>query len=131
MSHAVLDPAPLNQALTRSHRSVLVMLAACALFIALQPGGEEQPPPPLYTALALGLAAVSIVCRRLSTSPVMSPKPKVTLAIVGLIIAALIGVTAVALYQLAGDKQNALLFVLGAAILSLRPPIRIAPPESP
>jgi len=128
MSEPALDPTPLNQALTGTHRSVLVLLAACALFIVLQPAGEEQSPPPLYTAIALGLAVASIVCRRLSTSPVMSPKPKVALAVAGLVLAALVGVTAVMLTQLDGDKQNALLFVLGAAILSLRPPIRIAPP---
>ncbi len=102
------------------------MLAACALFIALQPAGEDRPPPPLYTAVALTLAVASIVCRRLSTSTVMSPRPKVTLAVTGLVLAALVGATAVALVQLEGDKQNALLFVLGGAILSLRPPSRIA-----
>jgi hypothetical protein len=128
MSEPTLDPTPLNQALTGTHRSVLVLLAACAVFIVLQPAGEEQTPPPLYTSVALGLAVASIICRRVSTSPVMSPKPKVVLAVMGLVFAALVGVTSVMLALGDGDKQNALLFVLGAAILSLRPPIRIASP---
>ncbi|MBW2275341.1 MAG: hypothetical protein JRG96_18905 [Deltaproteobacteria bacterium] len=127
MSEPALDPAPLNQAMTRTHRSVLVLLAACGLFIVLQPGAAAQSPPPLFTGVAVGLAVGSILCRRLSVSPAMSPKPKVGLAVAGLVFAALVGVTAVALTQVEGDKQNALLFVLGAAILSLRPPIRIVP----
>ncbi len=126
MSSAPNSPDPV---LRSAHRAALGLLALFAIGIAMyaQEGGEA-PAPFAYTATAMGLAIASIMGRRLAAGVSLAPARRRTLEIVGL--AAAVGIGGVALAQLfaGGERQDALLFVLGALILSLRPP---AAPKAP
>jgi hypothetical protein len=78
--------------------------------------------PARFTGGALSLAVVSIFGRRLASMPGRSPEMRRVLEITGLVAAAAIAAVGVVLAFTGGDRQDALLLVLGAAILSLRRP---------
>ncbi len=106
------------------------MIAACAVLSAIQPSPDEEPPPdPTTTTLAVVLAVGSIVCRRASTSPVISTGTRVTLVACAWASAfgiALLGAF-VALEQ--GRTQTGIVFALAAGIFCLRPPPPVEPAE--
>jgi len=119
-----------DQLLSWTHRGCLAALVICAGLIALQEeAGSDDPPPIEFTMVAVGLAVASIVARRLSTSPRLGVNTRIGSELLGLVLAAAIGLTAVALDATAGEKENALLFVLGGGILALRPPSALVTPS--
>ena len=120
-----------NWLLTWTHRGCLAVLVICAGMIALgAEAGSDDPPPLEFTMVAMGLAVASIVARRLSTSPRLAASFRFGSELLGLVLAAAIGITAIGLAATAGDKQNALLFVLGGGILCLRPPSALGTPSA-
>ena len=130
MSAAHPDPAPLDRALRRAHLSTLLGLAVCAVVSFLQPGEPEATPPPiLYTLTAVALSAATIVSRQLGTSPRLPPRARVMLSLTALGLATAIGLLGVYMAVAAGSRQAGLLFILAAAIFSLRPPAPAMPPE--
>jgi hypothetical protein len=130
MSAAHPDPAPLNRALRRAYLSTLLGLAGCAVVSFLQPGeSEATPPPTLYTLTAVALSAATIVSRQLATSPRFPPRARVILSLAALGLASSIGLLGTYMAVATGSRQAGLLFILAAAIFSLRPPPPAMPPE--
>ncbi len=118
--------AALNSALRRVHRSVLATLAFCALIVWTT--GDPDPSKavdPRFSWVAFGLAAASILVRRaLPPEPLGRRHLKQLLA--SLLFAGCVGGVGVVLAATGGPRGIALLYVLGAAILVLRPPPSIA-----
>jgi hypothetical protein len=117
------DINALDRSLRRSHRTVLFVVAACAAVSALQAGaGEEAPPDPTYTTIAVVLALALIVARRTATSRVIAPKTSLALTLAAYAFASALAMlgTFVAITQHA--MQTGLVYALAAAIFCLRPP---------
>ena len=119
---------PLDRTLRTTHRTVLVMIAACALLCAFQPRvGKEPAPDPTTTTVAVALALGSIVCRRASTSRVIPPGTRVTLLACTWACGFAIALLGAFLALEQERTRTGLLFCLAAAIFCLRP----APPVEP
>ena len=128
-----VDSSELARALRTTHRCVLALLVACAIFLALTAGtlGADEPselvgsglPPRPFTLAAVGLALAVIATRRLSSSPAIAARARVGLWLASLACAALLGLLAAALGGLHGATQPALAFTLAAAMLVLRQPL--------
>jgi hypothetical protein len=104
---------------------VLILLAVCAGLIALTaPGGPASPPPRGFPIAAVSLALGSVLARQASAAS--RTRARVYLALAGLLLAACIGLVGIALALQGGPRAIALAYVLGAVILCLRPPARIA-----
>lgn len=122
------SPQSHGASLRRLHRVALGMLALGAVYLFMNDeAGSENAPPQIYTLVALGFAVGSIVARRFSTSPVLQPGMRFFWATLALVLALGIAATAILLVALESERQNALLFLLGAALLCLRPPAAIGP----
>ncbi len=121
----------LNHSLRRVHRSVLGMLAVAALVVVgMDAVGATAAPSEIdsaYPLAALLLAGGSILTRRRAVSPLGNPRRFVNQCLVSLALAAGLGVVAVVLAAREGQIQVALLYVLGGALLALRPPPRLLP----
>ena len=124
------DPAPIDLALRRAHRSILVALAMCAIVIFTQGESGDAPPERAHAVVALGLALATIVSRRFATSPAMGIRSRVTLVLTSFGCALAIGVVGVVITAAGGERQTGLVFVMAAAIFSLRPPPKLAQLES-
>jgi len=138
-SDPTIRPAAANElanALRTTHRCVLALLAACALFLAVTSGSTDEPtgsdlPPRPFTLAAVGLALGVIATRRVATSPAIGLRTRVALSIASLALAALLGLVASALGVLHGATQPALMFTLAAALIVLRPPPLSRAPAAP
>ena len=118
--------AALNSALRRVHRSVLASLVVCALVVwtAGNPDASGAADP-RFSWIAFGLAAASILVRRaLPSGPLGRRHLKQLLA--SLLLPGSVGGVGVVLAATGGPRGIGLLYVLGAAILALRPPPPIA-----
>jgi hypothetical protein len=116
----------LDTALRRVQRAVLILLAVCAGLIALTaPAGPASPPPRGFPIAAVALALGSVLARQASAAS--RTRARAYLALAGLLLAACIGLVGIALALQGGPRAIALAYVLGAVILCLRPPARIAP----
>jgi hypothetical protein len=117
------DIEPLRLALRRTHRSVLGLLAVCALVIlAGGMSGEEPPPDRVMTVWAVGLALLGIVLRRISTSPRIQLRSALFFAVSSLLTCASLGLLAVWLAWTQGAAETALIYTLAGVIFALRPP---------
>jgi hypothetical protein len=118
-SQARFQPSP---GLRRAHRGVLAILVLCAAGIAATGSAQASSGADLrYGLAALALAAGSILTKRVTrTGATSSWQARLSLA--SLLLAASIGVLGLLLALSGGSRETALLYVLGAAILSLRPP---------
>jgi hypothetical protein len=124
-----------RRALRRVQLGVMGVLAVCALVVWTSP----EPPEPAdlgttdrrFTLAALALGVGSVVARRQAASPRLDALLRVRLGLAALLLAGGIGLLATALARLEGDREAALLFVLGGAILALRPPAPLAAPGTP
>jgi len=119
--------AALDAALQRTHRAILLLLAACAITIVFvaptdDTGGEAGIVPEGYTLAAIGLGLGVVVTRRLSTSPVMELRTRARLSIASLALSGLLGLLATRLAFATGVTAAALTFTLAAALFILRPP---------
>jgi peptidoglycan/LPS O-acetylase OafA/YrhL len=124
---------PVNVALRRAHRSILVVLAASAVVIAVgssAPSEDTAFDPPrgyVYAAVGLGVASILSRRRRPATSPEIA-RVHVLLSLASLLLAAGVGLIGVAA-SVAGTPRNAaLLFVLAGGFFALRPPPPVQPP---
>jgi hypothetical protein len=124
MPQPIPSPAGVQfqSALRNTHRSVLAVLAVCAVVIATRESAVEPTPDRFYTVLAIGAALATIVLRRLSTSPVAGFRARVGFALAGLVCAASLGLVGVVVAVELDAKQTGLVYTLAAAIFSLRAP---------
>jgi len=114
---------PLRLALRRTHRSVLGLLAVCAVVIlAGGTSGEEPPPDRVMTVGAVVLALMGIVLRRASSSPRIQPRSALILAVAALLTCGGLGLLAVWLAWTEGASETALIYTLAGFIFALRPP---------
>jgi hypothetical protein len=101
---------------------VLAILVLCAAGIAATGSTEASGGADLrYGLAAMALAAGSILTRRVTRTSAPSPW-HARLSLASLLLAAGIGVLGLLLAARGGSRETALLYVLGAAILSLRAP---------
>jgi hypothetical protein len=122
------DPEPLLLAIHRTHRSVLVLLALCALMIFARGfGGEEPPPDRLITVWAVGLALVGILLRRAGTSPQIQPRTALMFGLAGLVSSAALGLLGAYLAWTQGAAQTGLVYTLAGGIFALRAPVLPSP----
>jgi drug/metabolite transporter (DMT)-like permease len=114
---------PLRLALRRTHRSVLGLLAVCAVVIlAGGTSGEEPPPDRVMTVGAVVLALLGIMLRRASSSPRIQPRSALILAVAALLTCGGLGLLAVLLAWTEGASETALIYTLAGFIFALRPP---------
>jgi len=125
---------PVNVALRRAHRSILMVLAACALVVALNSSSPESAAdtdPPrghVYAATALGIASI-LTRRRLPATNPARARLHVLLSLASLVLAAGVGLVGVAASMAGTPRNAALLFVLAGIIFALRPPPPVMPPD--
>ena len=126
------DLARMSALMKVSHRSVLTIIAACAILSALQTGPTEQPAPdrPLAT-LTVCLALGTILARQIASRAAASPRVRVTLTLCAYSLAAAIALLGVFVAVTQGAVQTGIVFALGAGIFCLRPPPPIAPARHP
>lgn len=125
MSSAI-DRSPQDRSLQISHRTVLAMIAICAVISAIQPSDSEEPSPdPTVTTIAVGLALATIVLRRGSTSPVVAARTRLTLILSAYACAFALALLGAFVAIRDGQSQTGLIFALAAGIFCLRPPPRI------
>ena len=112
----------LQRALQRTHRSVLILLAACAAWILLQGfGPDESPPERGWTTLGAALGLGCVLLRRLGASPTRSPRTGFFLLLAALVFAAALGLLGSWIAATTGATRTGLLFTLAGLIFSLRP----------
>ena len=113
----------LDRSLRTSHRTLLAMIALCAVLSALQSGdGDDLPPDPIITTVAVALGLGTVVARRTSTSAVISSPTRVFLLLCAYACALILAVVGAFVAMTRGQSQIGLMFVLAAGIFSLRPP---------
>jgi len=123
---------PVNVALRRAHRSILIVLGACALVIALNPSSAEVDATAdpsrhhVYAATALGIVSIFTRRRHPATSA-SAARLHVRLSLASLVFAAGVGVVGVAAAMAGTPRSGALLFVLAGAIFALQSPQPVLP----
>ncbi len=111
-----------NSALRRVHRSVLATLVICALVVWTAGDPDASGPvDPRFSWVAFGLAAASILVRRAAAPGQLGPRHRKQL-LASLLLAGSVGGVGVVLAAGGGPRSIGLLYVLGAAILAVRPP---------
>jgi peptidoglycan/LPS O-acetylase OafA/YrhL len=111
-----------NPALRHAHRGVLAILVLCAAAIAATASAEASgPADPRYGLAAIAMAVGSILARRVTRDRAPSPW-HARFSLASLLLAGGIGLVGLLLATRGGSRDTALLYVLGAAILSLRLP---------
>ena len=127
MTETIPRAQELTQALRRVHRGVLATIVVCALVIATAAdpaddaglGGADRR----FTLAALALGIGSILARRQAEAIELSPRLRLLLALAGMLLAGAIGILGVVLAVTQDEREAALLYALGAAILALRRPV--------
>ena len=112
--------------LRRLHLGVLAALAASALVViqVADPADDTGvgAADRRFTLAALGLGLTSVVLRRQAALPSLTPTLRAPFAAAALLAAGAIGAVGVALAWQQDEREASLLYVLGGAILALRPP---------
>ena len=125
MSQDPVRVPDLDAALRRVQRGVLLVFAVCAGIIAVAaPAGPIQAPSRGFPIAAVALALGSVFTRQASVAA--RSRARVFLALASLLLAGAIGLVGVGLALQGGPRGIALAYVLGGAILCLRPPARLA-----
>ena len=113
----------LDRSLRTAHRTVLAMIALCAVLSALQSSdGDDGAPDPTITTVAVALGLGTVVARRASTSAVISPPTRLILLLSAYACALGLAMTGSFVAMTRGQSQIGLMFALAAGIFSLRPP---------
>ena len=129
MSEPLPDPAPVNDALRKMHRSALVSVAVCAVVIgALGLSGvepQQEDAARLYSFGALALAAVAILARRSVAGRTPQLRRFVYASVLSMLACVGLGLLGFAVAYREGEVATGLLYVLAGALLLLRPPPRL------
>lgn len=121
----------LDRSLRISHRTVLATIASCAVLSAIQPGtASDDAPDPAITTIAVALGLGVILARRAASSPVISPRTRVTLLLCSYAFAFGLAALGTFLAMTRGQSQIGLMFALAAGIFCLRPPSTADPSGS-
>lgn len=116
------DPQPLEAALRHTHRSVLGLLATCAVVIVLHGfSGEEPPPDRLLTTVGVGIGLTTVVLRRLGGSPVVGLRASFFLLLGALLLAASLGLLGAWITWARNGPETGILFTLAGVIFAIRP----------
>jgi hypothetical protein len=116
----------LDAALRRVRNAVLATLAVSAIVIATTAASSPAPAPASgfpMAAIAFGLAAVFAH----HAAAAMRSRGRVALALASLLLPAGVGLVGVVLALQGGSRGTALAYVLGGALLCLRPTLRPLP----
>ncbi len=130
MTDATSTIAPLDLALRRVQRSVLATLAVCAIVIFSQEQAADARPERIHALVAVGLALLCIVTRRVGSVATIGMRLRVALVVASLASALAIGIAGVVISAAGGGRQTALLFTLAAAIFCLGRPRLLGRPEA-
>ena len=114
--------ALVNRTLRRVHRNVLIGLALCAVWIAVQGQSDGSPLARQHAVIAVGLALVTIVSRRVGSSPNGALRVRAALLLTSMLCALAIGIVGVVISAGGVDRQTGLVLIVAAAIFCLRPP---------
>jgi hypothetical protein len=125
VSEAAPDPAELRRALRRVRGTVLVGLGACALLVAMRPGGDSGGST-LHLTLAFALALASILTHQMALRPGRPLRGYVQLWVGSVLCAGAIGVVGVAAWYGPGNRNLAIGCLLCAALFTLRPQTGVA-----
>lgn len=121
----------LDRALRTCHWTVLAMIALLAVLSAIQPGdGDAEAFDPTLTSVAIALGLATILARRASSSPVISPRTRVTLLLCAYVCAFGLAALGSLVAMTLGQSETGLAYTLAAGILSLRAPPRLDSDES-
>ncbi len=123
----VPDPAPVNTALRRLHRSTIASLFLCAIGIGIASFTHEGSPPDevggLYSWVALALAATAILTRRSGAAASSSLRGFIYASLVSMMAAAGLGILGMLVALIKSQNTVGLLYTLAGTLLVLRPPI--------
>jgi len=121
----------LNQAIQRTHRSVLILLVGCGAVVWLSAAaGAYETTPRVYAWAATALGGLAILTRPFRSVPIKNPKLVVAKIVISLVAAAGVGLVGVMSAVMGGPRTTALAYVLAGAIFALRPPARIQLPRA-
>ena len=113
----------LNRSLRTSHRTVLVMIALCAVLSAIQPDyGDDDAPDPTLTSVAIALGLATVLARGASNSAVISLRTRTTLLLCAYACALSLAMLGAFVAMTRGQSQVGLLYALAAGIFSFRRP---------
>lgn len=129
----VPDPAPVNTALRRLHRSTIASLFLCAIGIGITSFTREGPPRDevggMYSWVALALAATAILTRRSGAAASGSLRGFIFASLVSMMAAAGLGLLGMLVAMVESQHSIGLLYTLAGALLVLRPPILLKDSE--
>ncbi len=120
MNAEPVDASDLDTALRNVRRGVLAILAVSAIVVATRAAGADAPAPPNgfpIAAIALGLGSVLARHAAVATRSLT----RILFALASPLLAAGVGLVGVALALQQGPRTTALAYVLGGALLCLRP----------
>ncbi len=113
----------LNRSLRTSHRTVLAMIALCAVLSAIQPGNsDDDAPDPTTTSVAIALGLGTVLARGVSTSSAISLRTRVTLLLCAYACSLALAMLGTFVAITRGQPQVGLMFALAAGIFALRRP---------
>jgi hypothetical protein len=116
----------LNQAIQRTHRSVLILLVGCGAVVWLSAAADAyETTPRVYAWAATALGGLAILTRPFRSVRIKNPKLVVAKIVISLVAAAGVGLVGVMSAVMGGPRTTALAYVLAGAIFALRPPARI------
>ncbi len=120
------DPAPVNTALRRLHRSTVASLFLCAVGIGIasftQEGSPRDEVGGMYSWVALALAATAILTRRSGAAATGSLRGFIYASLVSMMAAAGLGILGMLVALIESQNTIGLLYTLAGALLALRPP---------
>ena len=119
------DPAPVNAALRRLHRSTIASLFLCAVGIgitSLTREGSRDEVGSMYSWVALALAATAIFTRRSGRAASGSLRGFIYASLVSMMAAAGLGILGMLVALIESEYRAGLLYTLAGALLVLRPP---------
>ena len=122
----VPDPAPVNTALRRLHRSTIASLFLCAVGIGITSFTREGSPRDevggMYSWVALALAATAILTRRSGAAASGSLRGFIYASLVSMMAAAGLGILGMLVAMVESQHSVGLLYTLAGTLLVLRPP---------
>ncbi len=126
MAAPVPDPAPVNTALRRLHRSTIASLFLCAVAIGIasftREGSSGDEVRGMYSWVALALAATAILTRRSRAAASGSLRGFIYASLVSMMAATGLGILGMLVALIESQNTIGLLYTLAGALRVLRPP---------